>query len=173
MGDIKFLIKTTMTKEDYKRFLYLAIFKKNKAIFPVIGLIALAGSLIISLDSQPFNWVKFIIGWALFFLLAIVIIVLKVEMKKAKRIKTDQTGTFDSINSLKFYDDRLVMENEELKSKGELSYSQFFCLMESKDYFIFYYSANQASLIRKKDIEDLNKFKEFILEKFAGSYKSI
>lgn len=173
MGDIKFLIKTTMTKEDYKRFLYLATFKKNKAIFPVIGLIALAGSLIISLDSQPFNWVKFIIGWALFFLLAIVIIVLKVEMKKAKRIKTDQTGTFDSIYSLKFYDDRLVMENEELKSKGELSYSQFFCLMESKDYFIFYYSANQASLIRKKDIEDLNKFKEFILEKFAGSYRSI
>lgn len=173
MGDIKFLIKTTMTKEDYKRFLYLATFKKNKAIFPVIGLIALAGSLIISLDSQPFNWVKFIIGWALFFLLAIVIIVLKVEMKKAKRIKTDQTGTFDSINSLKFYDDRLVMENEELKSKGELSYSQFFCLMESKDYFIFYLTVNQASLVRKRDVDNINVFREFIVEKFGSKYRRI
>ena len=77
----------------------------------------------------------------------------KVEKKNTRRIKTDKTGTFDSINTLKFYEDRIVMENQELKSKGELKYNQFFTLMESKDYFIFYFTANQASLVRKKDIE--------------------
>ena len=29
-----------------------------------------------------------------------------------------------------------------------------FALMESKDYFIFYWTLNQASLIRKKDVDN-------------------
>ena len=65
------------------------------------------------------------------------------------------------------------MENKELKSTGELKYSQFYALMETKDYFIFYLTMNQASLIRKKDVDDLNTFKEFLVEKFGNKYKSI
>jgi len=45
--------------------------------------------------------------------------------------------------------------------------------MESKDYFIFYLTANQASLVRKKDVDNLNAFKDFIVEKFKGRYKNI
>ena len=56
------------------------------------------------------------------------------------------------------------MENKELKSTGELKYSQFYALMETKDYFIFYLTMNQASLIRKKDVDDLNTFKGFLLK---------
>ena len=65
------------------------------------------------------------------------------------------------------------MENEALKSKGELKYGQFYALMESKDYFIFYLTANQASLIRKRDIDDLSAFREFIINKFENKYKRI
>ena len=65
------------------------------------------------------------------------------------------------------------MENEALKSKGELQYHQFYALMESKDYFIFYLTANQASLIRKLDIDDISAFREFIVEKFKNKYKRI
>lgn len=61
----------------------------------------------------------------------------KVERKNAQRVKTDKTGTFDSTNILKFYDERIVFENEALNSKGELKYDQFYSLVESKDYFIF------------------------------------
>jgi hypothetical protein len=90
-----------------------------------------------------------------------------------QRIKTDKTGTFDSVNTLEFYDDRMVAENKELKSTGQLKYDQFYALMESKDYFIFYLTLNQASLVRKKDIDDLDTFKEFIVEKFGDRYKKI
>jgi len=79
----------------------------------------------------------------------------------------------DSITTLKFYDDRIVMENDELKSKSGLKYSQFFTLVKSKNYFIFYYSAHKVSLIRKKDIKNLDAFREFIVEKFKGKYKKI
>ena len=74
---------------------------------------------------------------------------------------------------MKFYEDRIVFENKELKSYGELKYDQFFTLLESKDYFIFYLNMNQASLVRKKDIENLPEFKEFIVEKFGDKYRKV
>jgi len=139
----------------------------------MLGLISLVGSMIVSLDSGNLNLIKLIVSWILLFTLAIIVVIFKVERKNAQRIKTDKTGAFDSINTLKFYDDRIVMENKALKSTGELKYNQFFALMESKDYFIFYLTVNQASLVRKKDIDNLNDFKEFIIEKFGSRYKCI
>lgn len=173
MEQPKIIINTTMSKEDYRRFLYIATFRKNKLIIPFLSLISLIGSIIISFERGSFSFNRFIISWILLFLLAIAVILFKVERKNAQRIKTDKTGTFDSVNTLKFYDDRIVMENKSLKSTGELKYSQFFAVMESKDYFIFYLTANQASLIRKKDVDNLKEFKEFIIEKFENRYKEI
>lgn len=173
MEEPKIIINTVMSKEDYRRFLYIATFRRNKFIIPMIGLIALLGSMIISLEDGYLDLIKLIISWVLLFILAIIVILFKVERKNAQRIKTDKTGAFDSVNTLKFYDDRIVMENKSLKSTGELKYDQFFALMESKDYFIFYLTANQASLVRKKDIDNVNAFKEFIAQKFIGRYKNI
>ncbi|HHZ02947.1 MAG TPA: YcxB family protein [Tissierellia bacterium] len=132
----------------------------------------MVGGIIISLDGS-FDYAKFVISWIILFAFSVGVVLFKVERKNAQRVKTDKTGAFDSINTLNFYDDRIVMENKELKSTGELKYDQFFYLMESKDYFIFYLTVNQASLVRKKDIDDLHAFKEFIVEKFRGKYKKI
>ena len=173
MDQPKIIINTTMSKEDYRRFLYIAAFRRNKAVIPFLMLISLAGGIIISLDNGGLDFTKLIISWILLFILAIAVILFKVEIRNMQRIKTDKTGTFDSVNTLEFYDDRMVAENKELKSTGELKYSQFYALMESKDYFIFYLTLNQASLVRKKDIDDLDTFKEFIVEKFGDRYKKI
>lgn len=173
MEEPKIIINTIMSKEDYRKFLYIATFKRNKFIIPMLCLIALLGGIMISLDNGHLDLTKFIISWILLFALAIIVVLFKVERKYAQRIKTDKTGAFDSVNTLKFYDDRIVIENQALKSRGELKYNQFFAVMESKDYFIFYLTANQASLIRKRDIDNLNAFKEFIIGKFKSKYKSI
>jgi len=173
MEEPKIIVNTIMSKEDYRKFLYIAAFKRNKFIIPMLCLIALFGGIIISFDNDALDLAKLVISWILLFALAINVAVLKVERRYAQRIKTDKTGTFDSVNTLKFYDDKIVIENQALKSTGELKYDQFFALMESKDYFIFYLTANQASLVRKRDIDDLNAFKEFIIEKFKGRYKRI
>jgi hypothetical protein len=173
MEEPKIVINTIMSREDYKKFLYIATFKRNKSVISILFLISLIGSIIISYDNGNFIIARLIISWILLFSLAIIVVILKVERKNAQRIKTDKTGTFDSVNTLKFYDDKIVMENKALKSTGELKYDQFFAVMESKDYFIFYLTTNQASLIRKKDIDNPHEFKEFIVEKFESKYKQI
>ena len=167
------IIHTTMAKEDYRKFLYIATFRRNKLALPLVGLIALLGALIVSFEDGYLNPTALIISWIGFFALAIAAVVFKVERRNAQRIKTDQTGAFDSINTLKFYDDRLVMENQQLKSTGELKYNQFYGLLESKDYFIFYITVNQASLVRKKDVENPDGFRAFLRERFGSRFKRI
>ena len=173
MEQAKFIINTTMTKEDYRKFLYIATFRRNKVIIPLLVLISFIASVLISLDSEGINFLQLIISWILLFVLAIVVVIFKVESRNARRVRTDKTGSFDSVNTLKFFEDKIVMENNALRSTGELKYDQFFALMESKEYFIFYLTVNQASLIRKKDIDNLNDFKNFIVEKFSNNYKRI
>jgi uncharacterized membrane protein (DUF373 family) len=97
MEEAKIIITTTMSKEDYRKFLYIATFRRNKIIIPMLGLISLIGSMIISLDSGNFNLIKLIVSWILLFALAIIVVLFKVERKNAQRIKTDKTGAFDSI----------------------------------------------------------------------------
>lgn len=166
-------INTTMTKEDYRKFLYIATFKKNKVVIPLMILISFIGGLAISYKNGQIQPFMLIISWVLLFLLSIFVIIYKVERRNKQRIKTDKTGTFDSINILKFYDDKMVMENKALHSTAQLSYDQFFTLLESKDYFIFYFTVNQASLVRKVDVSNLKEFKTFIIGKFEGKYKYI
>ena len=173
MKEARIIVNTTMSKEDYRKFLYTATFRRNKALIPLLLLISLIGSFIISLDGSRLNIPMLLLSWILLFLLAVAAVMFKVERKNARRIKTDKTGSFDSTNTLKFYEDRIVFENKELKSYGELKYDQFFTLLESKDYFIFYLNMNQASLVRKKDIENLPEFKEFIVEKFGDKYRKV
>ena len=173
MEEVKFIIKTVMEKEDYRKFLYTATFRRNKMIIPLILLISLVGGIFISFSLESFNIFTILISWVLLFILAVAVICFKVEHRNKVRIKTDNTGTFGSVNILTFYEDKIVMENESIKSKSEMKYIQFYEILESKDYFIFYLTANQASLIRKKDVEEPESFKEFLKGIFKDKYKCI
>lgn len=173
MNEIKYIVRTTMEKEDYRKFLYLATFCKNKMVIPIIACLAFAGSLAVNWNLHYVRWGIVMLYWAFLFVFAIAVVCLKVERKNKLRVTTDNTGTFGSLNVLKFYSDKVVMDNASLKSTGELKYSQFYSVVESKDYLIFYITANQASLIRKKDVEYLDPFKQFIKEIFADKYRHI
>lgn len=173
MQEPQIVINTSMEKEDYRKFLYIATFKKKKFTVPLLCLISLFASMIIGFDNGYFHLTRFIVSWIFLTALAIVVIIFKIERQYSQRVKTDKTGTFESMSTFKFYEDRIVMENETLKSTGELKYNQFFAVLESKDYFIFYLTANQASLIRKKDVTNLDEFKAFVAGKFKTKYKKI
>lgn len=173
MDEPKYIIKTTMEKEDYRKFLYWATFRKNIMFIPMLAILALAGSLLLKRELSSLNWITVAIYWLFLFALAIAVVCFKVERKYRLRINSDKTGTFSSPNVLKFYEDKVIMENDFLKSTGELKYSQFFYVRESNDYIIFYLTTNQASLIRKKDVDSLDTFKQFLMKVFIDKYKRI
>jgi len=120
----KFVIKTAMEKEDYRRFLYTATFCRNKIVIPMILLISLAGGILIGFILENLSLPAILISWVLLFILSVIVICFKVEYRNRVRIKTDNTGTFGSVSILSFYEDNMIMENETLKSKSEMEYKK-------------------------------------------------
>lgn len=109
MDEIKFEIRTTMEKEDYRKFLYLATFLKNKFVIPIIALISFVGGLMLNWDSEDLDWTLILLYWLGFFIIAVSVICFKLERRNKQRIKTDKTGAFGSENVLKFYEDKVIL----------------------------------------------------------------
>ncbi len=168
-----YIIETTMEKEDYRKFLYTASFLKNVYTLPLIGALTLLGAVVISWVNDFFTFLGVVLLWVVLFACSTAMICYRIERKNRQRVRTDKTGTFGSKSVLKFYDDHLVMETPSAEATMSLAYPQFYQLLESKDYFIFYFNSHQASLLRKKDIQDTAAFRRFVKDKFHSSYKSI
>lgn len=168
-----YIIDTTMEKEDYRKFLYIASFLKNGYTIPLIGALTLLGAIVIGRMNEMFTFPGVALLWGVLFVCSTAMICYRIERKNKQRLRTDKTGTFGSKSVLKFYDDHMVMETPSVEATMSLAYRQFYQLLESKDYFIFYYNSHQASLLRKKDLQDTAAFRKFIMEKFSCSYKSI
>lgn len=173
MEEPKIIINTKMEKEDYKKFLYTATFKRNKFTIPILILMSMVAGLFIGYEKGNFSLVRFFISWILLLIISIFIILFQIKRKNEKRVKTDRTAGFDNLYTLKFHDEKLVVENQSLKSSAEVTYDKIFSLLESKEFFILYFTESQASAIRKKDIDNLEEFKEFIIDKLKGRYKKI
>ena len=175
MESHKFTIITQLEKEDLKKFMYITTFFRKKSTIPMLITVSLLGSL----------WVNFAWGNITtfgFFIVAVImlafiagVISFKITRRVKQRIKTDNAGTMGSDSVLRFYDDHLEMESENFKSHSELRYEQFYELMETKDYYMFYISVNQAYMIRKKDVkaEEVSMFSEFLQCMFEGRYKHL
>lgn len=170
-----FTVKTCMEKEDYRKFLYIATFLRSKVIIPFILLLSLIMAGLLAYNENQFSIGKFFMFWILLAVIAVVVVVFKVESRNKQRIKTDKTGVFDSQETLDFYEDFLIIKSTVFEGESKIKYSQFYQVLESKDYFITYFNINQASLIRKKDIDNefIEKLRVLYKDKMGDKYRRI
>ena len=89
MEEARIIVNTTMSKEDYRKFC-TRHFPKKQGLIPLLLLISLIGSFIISLDGSRLNIPMLLLSWILLFLLAVAAVMFKVERKmpgESRRIK--------------------------------------------------------------------------------------
>ncbi|NLP47207.1 MAG: YcxB family protein [Epulopiscium sp.] len=170
-----FTVKTSMKKEDYHKFLYIATFLRSKIIIPLMLLISALVAVFLAYSESQFDTIKFIVSWILLLVVAFFTIIFKIEMRNKQRIKTDKTGVFNSEEILEFYEDFLIIKSTVFEGESKIKYSQFYQVLESKDYFITYFNMNQASLIRKKDMdkETIEKLRVLYRKNMGKKYKKI
>ncbi len=169
--DALFIFKTKMTKEDYHKFLYTATFRRNPIMIPFVLGVSLLGALFLQWSEGQIKWIPLLLQWLMMIVIAVSAVCIQVERKNKSRIKTDKTGTFENETILYFYPESLKTEVPSVDGRHTLQYNQFFQVLESKDYFMFYYTKNMASLLRKKDMEEIDGFQNFLKEKFKKRYR--
>lgn len=107
------------------------------------------------------------------FLLLLLLRAAGIERKYSTRIATDKTGIFDNAVVIEFFERELKVERENSDSVSTIEYDRIYRLYESRDYLLFYYNADQASIIRKADVEPVDALIEFLKQKFGEKYKRI
>ncbi len=172
MENIRFEVRTVMEKSDYRKLLCIATFFRNKAILPMIIFISFAGSFIINCFNG-FNAARTLIMGVFLSILSVIVITVKVERINNRYIRTGKTGAPGSEYIYRFYDKRLEIVNETIKSNFNIDYDKVYGVRENRDYLIFYLSVKQAALIRKKDISDNGDLISFLKDVFDKRYSKI
>ena len=175
MESLKFTITTKMEKEDLKKFMYIVTFFRKKSMIPMLVTISLLGSLWVNYAWGNVTTLGFFIVTMIMLIFIVGVICFKIERRVKQRIKTDNTGTLGSESVLRFYEEHLEMESESFRSHSELRYDQFYELMETKDFYMFYISVSQAYMVRKKDIkaDECSAFCEFMRYVYGAKYKRL
>lgn len=171
-----FKIETKMEPYDYRKFLYISMFKKNKfTLMMVIGISLVFATMASYNSSGGFVFSSIALHFLLVFGITIGVLLLKVERVKNKRIKTDKTGFFEATTILEFYKDKLKISAPYIEASNKMEYDKFYKVLESRDYFMFYVNSNMAHILRKVDCKDIdmNEFRNFLKEKFEGNFKKI
>ncbi|WP_042276984.1 YcxB family protein [[Clostridium] dakarense] len=171
MNDNKlFTVRTSMEKKDYRNFLYIAIFLKNKIKIPVMILFIAFLSTLLAYSENEFYIKDFFIYFIILIIVFILTIIFKIEVKIKQRIKTDKLGTFNSQGILDFYESFLTAKSTVIEGESKIKYDQFYKVFETKNYFINYFNIDQAALIRKKDME--NKTIESLRNLYKNNIKN-
>lgn len=171
-----FKVETKLEATDYRKFLYISMFKKNKLAIPIVLGISLIFGVMSSHNYEGrFVASSILLHFILVFGITMGVLLLKVERIKNKRIKTDKTGFFDAVTVLEFYKDRLKISAPYIEASNKMEYSKFYQVLESRNYFMFYINSSMAHILRKEDLKgiDMNTFRNFLQEKFEGNFKRI
>lgn len=169
----EFIVQNKLDEKDFKTFMYISTFFKSMKKL-IITAILFAAFVYLAIKDEPgnmaINFTKYYLILLVFFVIALIA---HIEMRYRTRIRTDKSGMFEENPELIFTDKCLKVKSEAFKSEGEITYEMFYKLIETKDYFYFYFNEHQATIVNKKLIDDYDNFRIFIHSKFKKNYKYI
>lgn len=173
--DALFVVTTRMDKADYRNFSYLMIFRNKLKTILLMIVLAAAGAGLGAMMDASFTAVKFLITWLILFVTEFIAIFLRVEYKAFTRANQIRAGMNGEKQVIQFYENYLIAAQDNYSGTSKIKYEKLFQVLESNDYYIISASANSASMIRKKDIEEdeRNDFREFLKTKMGTRYKSL
>lgn len=175
--DNKMLFKVTSKLEakDFRKFLYLATFKRSPLIIPVIGLIGIIAASTITFVNGPFTVVKFLGLFLAMFLISYIATCLKVEYRSFVVKKDKNHPIFKDNHNISFFENYIMPAKNKGKNKTKIEYSKLFKVLKTDEYLVIYYNTSVASIVRKEDLneETWTGLTELLKNKVGKNFKRV
>lgn len=168
---MEYKIQTQMNEQDYKNFLTFHMFHKGKAIWIYTAILSIVAATACTYVTQIITIPFFLFCWALMIATILITLRIKIHLLIKKRLKTDRGNLIRSEVIFYFHEEDFVMENQGIASTATLSYDKIYQVVETKDFYALYLNVNQATLISKRNIENVDEFGAFLLERTREIYK--
>ena len=164
-----FVIETALSIIDYRKSLYVASFLRSKLSYLTLAALALIPAVLIGGGEAGLKKVFFM--WIFFVALFLVICGMRLEMKFSKIARSDRTVTMPV--RLEFMDDRIKVINKTPYIENEVIYDDLYEVLESKDFYFFYFTVRNGSPVKKADVENKEEFTAFLKKTFGRRYRKI
>lgn len=171
MKQSEFVVRTSMELDDYKKFLFIDKFQREKVI--IYAVISIFVSLIVNYINKTMNATSFIKYFAIFFLVFMLVRLLKIWSTYQGIKKMQRLNQLGYTNIFSFKEQDLTIQNSKIDGSTNIKYKDIGFVKETKDFILLYVTPKQCSAIRKKDVTDINAFIEFLTEKFAENFKKM
>ena len=93
-----------------------------------------------------------------------------IEIKSRRFVKNYRAGQIGRTEELRFYEGYMEVG---MKSGDRIEYNQFYELVESKNYILFYFNEKFASVVKKSDVPECEQFTEFLQMIFGDKYRKV
>ena len=173
-----FEFETRMEPEDFRKSSYIAAFFQAPQTVPSILVMCAIGALLAGLRVERVGDILYMLMlWFTISVLVFTLLCFNVYLKgKRREAAARQTGALDRRMVMRFYDSYVNLENPAREMKRDYPYEQFWRLLESKHYFIFFLDKHQVTILRKKDIknqDELASFSPFMSRSFGKGYRFV
>lgn len=165
----KVIVRSSLEKEDFKKYLVIDIFSVNKII--AVFLISCVVSVSLNYVSKTLDTMHVVRYFAIFFGIVMLMRLLRMLGMYRGIGKMYDEGKLEGHNIYSFADDSLTIQNSAQKGSTVIKYEQIGTVKITKDFVLMYANAKQCSVIRIKDVEDMNRFTEFLQQKFGKKLK--
>lgn len=164
-----FTVRSVLSKQDWRKFLYIATFRRNPKVLLCIDGIALIAAFLLSWDRQSgFSVVRMALLFVLFFLAAVAAVACMTERANLRRMGKNRH--FGEETVFQFYEDKLGIRASGSKQQNRLAYAHFEACLESRDFFIFYITREEGIALCKRDAEDPEGLREFLKARFGARF---
>ena len=167
-----FTITTKMEKYDYKQFLYFASFWKTPASILIILVISALGALFGAYYGELFTPLYVILFWVVISVLAVAVVCFRITQKITRREYEGGRDAFGITDHLEFHDKYILITDPIRKTSAKVGYDQIRMVYETKEYFYLYHSENNASMIRKQDVDPSVDLRTFFKKRFEGRFRA-
>lgn len=165
-----FSVQSTMTKKDWKKFLRIAVLRRNPKVMLIINILAIGAAFLLSWDATlGFDFVKMCILFPLLWAAEVGAVLWMTQNANLKRMGKDQSA-FALPSTFNFYEDKLGIKAPGAKQQTKVPYDSFYGCLESRDFIVFYISQEEGIALCKRDAEDIDALREHLKEKFGERF---
>ena len=165
-----FSVKSIMTKKDWRKFITVAVLRRNPKVMLIINAMALGGAFMLSWDSVTgFDFVKMCKLFTVMWFAAVSAILWVSFRANMKRIDQDKRA-FTEPGTFNFYEEKMGIKAPTVKMQTKVPYTSFCACLESRDFIIFYVTPEEGIALCKRDVEDIDGLRAFLKEKFGERF---
>ncbi len=163
-------VQSTMDKKDWRRFLRIAVLRRNPKVMLVINAMAIIAAFLLSWDPvEGFNFTKMCILFPVLWAAEIVAVLWMTQNANLKRMGKDERA-FKLPSTFNFYEDKLGIKAPTAKQQTKVPYESFFACLESRDFIVFYLSQEEGIALCKRDVEDIEGLRAHLKAKFGDRF---